>query len=174
VFDTIVLVGLSDQLPGDQVLAALLVFRIIYFLVPLIIAGTLFGGLEAIQARRRVARVSQDVAGWVAPAAPTVLAGCSFIGGAVLLFSNATPEIGARLQLVSAVLPLPIIEASHFIGSVIGVLLLLLSSRLQSRSRAAWSVTVLAPHLRSRTHQRQRLPQWHFGSNRLMSKDPRD
>ena len=48
VFDTIVLVGLSDQLPGDQVLAALLVFRIIYFLVPLIIAGTLFGGLEAI------------------------------------------------------------------------------------------------------------------------------
>jgi phosphatidylglycerol lysyltransferase len=143
VFDTIVLVGLSDQLPGDQVLAALLVFRIIYFLVPLIIAGTLFGGLEAIQARRRVARVSQDVAAWVAPAAPTVLAGCSFIGGAVLLFSNATPEIGVRLQLVSAVLPLPIIEASHFIGSVIGVLLLLLSSWLQSRSRAAWSVTVL-------------------------------
>ena len=47
VFDTIVLVGLSDQIPGDEVLAALLVFRIIYFLVPLIIAGTLFGGLEA-------------------------------------------------------------------------------------------------------------------------------
>ena len=110
----IILVGLSNEVPGNQILAALLVFRIMYFLVPLVTACALFGGLEAIQARRRITRVSQDLAGWLAPAAPTVLAGCSFMGGAVLLFSNATPESGARLQLVSAVLRLPIIEASHF------------------------------------------------------------
>jgi hypothetical protein len=57
----------------------------------------LFGGLEAIQARRRITRVSQDFAGWLAPATPTVLAGCSFMGGAVLLFSNAIPESGMGL-----------------------------------------------------------------------------
>ena len=73
-----------------SILAALLVFRVIYFLVPLVTACALFGGLEVIQNRRRIARVSQDFAGWLAPAAPMVLAGCSFIGGAVLLFSNAT------------------------------------------------------------------------------------
>jgi phosphatidylglycerol lysyltransferase len=61
----------------------------------------------------------------------------------VLLFSNAMPESGMRLRLVSAVLRLPIIEASHFFGSVIGVFLLLLSSQLQRRSHAAWVSTVL-------------------------------
>src|SRR5205085_9977500 len=78
VFETIVLVGLSNEVPGNQILAALLVFRVMYFLVPLVTACALFGGLEAIQARRRITRVSQDLAGWSAPAAPTVLAGCSF------------------------------------------------------------------------------------------------
>jgi phosphatidylglycerol lysyltransferase len=143
VFETIILVGLSNEVPGDQILAALLVFRVLYFLVPLVTACALFGGLEVIQNRRRIARVSQDFAGWLAPAAPMVLAGCSFIGGAVLLFSNATPESGMRPQLVPTVLRLPVIEASHFIGSVVGVFLLLLSSQLQRRSHAAWLITLL-------------------------------
>jgi phosphatidylglycerol lysyltransferase len=143
VFESIVLMGLSSEVPGNEILAALLVFRVMYFLVPLVTACLLFGGLELIQARRRIKRVSQDLAGWLAPAAPTVLAGCSFIGGAVLLFTNATPESGMRLQLVSAVLRLPVIEASHFVGSVVGVFLLLLSSHLQRRSRAAWLITLL-------------------------------
>jgi hypothetical protein len=134
IFDTIILVGLSNEVPGNQILAALLVFRVMYFLVPLVTACAVFGGLEAIQARRRITRVSQGLAGWLAPAARTVLAGCTFIGGAVLLFSNATPESGTRLELVSAVLQLPVIEASHFVGSVIGLFLLLLSSRPAVRS----------------------------------------
>jgi len=143
VFESVILVGLSNELPGNQILAALLVFRVLYFLVPLVAACALFGGLEAIQARRRITRVSQDLAGWLTPAAPTVLAGCSFMGGAVLLFSNAMPESGTRLRLVSAVLQLPVIEASHFFGSVVGVFLLLLSSQLQRRSHAAWLITLL-------------------------------
>jgi phosphatidylglycerol lysyltransferase len=143
VFETIILVGLSNEVPGDQILAALLVFRVIYFLVPLVAACALFGGLEAIRARRHITRISQDFAGWLAPAAPTVLAGCSFIGGAVLLFSHAMPETAMRLQLISAVLRLPVIEASHFVGSVVGVFLLLLSSQLQRRSHAAWLIALL-------------------------------
>ena len=68
VFETITLVGLSNEVPGDQVLAALLVFRVMYFLVPLVTACALFGGLEAIQARRRITRVSCSAAAvsWVA------------------------------------------------------------------------------------------------------------
>jgi len=57
VFDTIVLVGLQDRIAGDAVLAGLLVFRVIYFLIPLLTAGALFGAVEAIAARRRLRRV---------------------------------------------------------------------------------------------------------------------
>jgi len=44
---TIILMELSDQLPGDQILAVILVFRVIYFLVPLVTACALFSSLEA-------------------------------------------------------------------------------------------------------------------------------
>jgi phosphatidylglycerol lysyltransferase len=143
VFDTVVLVGLGDDLAGDAILAGLLVFRIVYFLVPLLAAGALFGVVEAMSARRRLARASQSIGAFVAPVAPFVLAGCTFVSGAVLLFSNATPEAGKHLRLLYRTLPLHVVEASHFIGSIVGILLLLLAARLQRRSHAAWMLTVV-------------------------------
>ena len=113
-------------------------FRVVYYLVPLITAGALFGGLEAIWARRRLTRASQTLGAWAAPGAPLMLAGCTFAAGAVLLFSNATPEIEAHLRLLHGLVPPPLIEASHFVGSVAGALLLLLARRLQRRVHAAW------------------------------------
>jgi phosphatidylglycerol lysyltransferase len=67
-----------------------------------------------------------------------VLAACAFTGGIVLLFSNAMPVSDARLRLVHTVLPLAVIEASHFIGSIDGVLLLLCAYGLEQRLRRAW------------------------------------
>ena len=52
VFDAVVLVGLSTRLPADQILAGLLVFRVVYQLVPLVSAGAVFGAVEVLAARR--------------------------------------------------------------------------------------------------------------------------
>jgi len=46
-----------------------------------------------------VSHAFRKIAGWLTPAAPTVLAGCSSMGGVVLLFSKAMPESGMRLRL---------------------------------------------------------------------------
>jgi phosphatidylglycerol lysyltransferase len=143
VFDTVVLIGLSDRLPGDAVLAGLLVFRIVYYLLPVIGAGLLFGAVEALAAQRHLRRASQDLVAFVGPAAPSVLAGATFLGGVVLLFSNAAPVDSVRLWLVGTLLPLPVVEASHFLGSIVGVLLLLLARGLQRRLRTAWSLAVV-------------------------------
>jgi phosphatidylglycerol lysyltransferase len=142
VFDTIVLVGLGDHLPGNAILAALLIFRIVYFLIPVLVAGALFGTVEALTARHHLARLTDAVGGVVAPAAPLVLAGCAFAGGVVLLFANAVPVARAQLRLVASVLPLSVLEASHFLGSVAGVLLLLLARGLQRRLHTAWVLAV--------------------------------
>jgi phosphatidylglycerol lysyltransferase len=142
VFDTVVLIGLSDQLPGDVVLAGLLVFRVAYFLLPVILAGALFGTIEVLSARRHFHRMSENLATFVTPAAPLVLAGGTFLGGVVLLFSSAAPIDTARLWIAGSLLPLPLLEASHFLGSVIGILLLLLARGLQRRLRTAWMITV--------------------------------
>jgi phosphatidylglycerol lysyltransferase len=143
VFDTIVLVGLQDRVPGDAVLAGLLVFRVVYFLIPLLAAGALFGTVEAMAARRRLQRVSQSLGAWLAPGVPLVLAGCTFVAGAVLLFSIATPEAHYKLRLLYRVLPLSVVESAHFVGSVVGVLLVLVAARLQRRSHGAWVVAMV-------------------------------
>jgi phosphatidylglycerol lysyltransferase len=140
VFDTIVLVGLSDRLPGDAVLAGLLVFRVVYYLLPVIGAGLLLGAVEALAAQRHLRRASQNLVAFVGPAAPSVIAGATFLGGVVLLFSSAAPVDAVRLWFVGTLLPLPVVEASHFLGSVVGVLLLLLARGLQRRLRTAWTL----------------------------------
>jgi len=138
VFDAVILVGLSARLPADEILAGLLAFRIIYQLIPVVGAGVLFAALEALTARRLFSRAAENIGIWVDEVRPTVLAACTFMGGVVLLFSNAMPVSDARLRLVHVVLPLTVIETSHFIGSIDGVLLLLCAHGLQQRLRRAW------------------------------------
>jgi phosphatidylglycerol lysyltransferase len=143
VFDAVVLVGLSGRLPADQILAGLLAFRVVYQLIPLVGAGVLFGAVEALAARRRFAQTVENISIWAGAVGPTVLAGCTFTGGVVLLFSNASPVSEARLRLVETMLPLTVIETSHLIGSIAGVLLLLLAYGVQQRLRWAWTLSAV-------------------------------
>jgi phosphatidylglycerol lysyltransferase len=143
VFDAVVVVGLSARLPADQILAGLLAFRVMYQLVPLVGAGVLFGAVEALAARRLFAQTVANISIWVGAIGPTVLAGCTFTGGVVLLFSNAMPVSDARLRLVETVLPLTVLETSHFMGSIDGVLLLLFAYGMQQRLRWAWALSAV-------------------------------
>jgi len=143
VFDAVVLVGLSTRLPADQILAGLLVFRVAYQLVPLVSAGTVFGAVEVLTARRRFAQTLETVSIWIGAVGPTVLAGCVFMGGVTLLFSNAMPVSSARLRLVETAFPLEVIETSHLVGSIDGVLMLVLAYGLQRRSRSAWAISAV-------------------------------
>jgi phosphatidylglycerol lysyltransferase len=143
VFDAVVLVGLSTRLPADQILAGLLAFRVVYQLMPLVGAGALFGAVEVMAARRRFAQTVENISIWVGAVGPTVLSGCAFMGGIVLLFSNAMPVSSARLRLIETVLPLSVIETSHLMGSIDGVLLLLFAYGLQQRLQWAWALSAV-------------------------------
>jgi phosphatidylglycerol lysyltransferase len=114
---------------------------VVYHLVPLVSAGALFGTVEVLAARRRFAQALENISIWIGDVGPTVLAGCAFMGGVMLLFSNAMPVSTARLRLVETVLPLSVIETSHLMGSIDGVLLLLCAYGLQQRSRWAWALS---------------------------------
>ncbi|HYG88503.1 MAG TPA: lysylphosphatidylglycerol synthetase family protein [Azospirillum sp.] len=140
VFDAIVLVSLTPAMAGNDVMAGLLTFRLIYYLAPLILAGLMFGAVEAYQVRHHITGVSRGLSAAVSPVVPLVLAACTFITGVFLLFSRATPDETLPSPLSAASLPL--VEMSHFTGSVVGVLLLLLSHAIQRRLHAAWVLSV--------------------------------
>jgi len=88
-----------------------------------------------------LAWAASTACGWLP--APQVLAVTCFLSGVVLLASGATPAVSGRLGWLSRVLPLPVVELSHFAGSLAGASLLLLARGLQRRLDGAWFVTVI-------------------------------
>ena len=87
----------------------------------------------------RLVRVGGE---WAGAIVPRLLALTTFLAGAILLFSGATPAVHGRLEWLHRVLPLPIIEVAHFLGSIAGVALLILARGIQRRLDAAYHLTI--------------------------------
>ena len=143
VFETVVVLLLSSSMPAPDVVAALLVFRAIYYLVPFGIATALLGGFEVGMKRQTLALAARTVGRWASGAVPSVMAALTFLAGTTLLFSGATPDLVWHARHVFFPLPLPLVEVSHFAGSVVGVWLLMLALGIQRRLDAAYVLTVV-------------------------------
>jgi phosphatidylglycerol lysyltransferase len=143
VFEAVILLSLSSTLSASAILGSLLAYRAIYYLLPLGSAATLLGAHEVVQKREGVKRLARIFGQWVPGLVPQVLAVTTFVGGAILLFSGATPAANERLRWLQALLPLPIVEISHFLGSLAGVALLLLAWGLRIRLDAAYIFTAV-------------------------------
>jgi phosphatidylglycerol lysyltransferase len=142
VFETVMLVMLRPNLPAATVLGSMLAFRVIYYVLPLALAALLLGAHELVQRREGVRRFAKLFGRWAPSVVPQALAITSFLGGAILLFSGATPTVRGRLAWMRDFIPLPVVELSHFIGSVAGAALLLIAHGLQRRLDGAYLVTV--------------------------------
>ncbi|HEY8612098.1 MAG TPA: phosphatidylglycerol lysyltransferase domain-containing protein [Roseomonas sp.] len=134
VFDGFILLSLEPYLPSAQVIGAVLLFRLFYYIVPLFLAGALFAGFELSQRRPAMGRLQAETRVTGALEVP-VLSGLSGLGGVVLLFVGALPARGSDIALWGgewAAL------ASQFAASVVGSLLLVVSYGMLRRLRLAW------------------------------------
>ena len=143
VFETVCLLLLQPRIPPHVVIGALVAYRVIYYLVPLAAAAVLLAIYEVLQRKAGAARVLRIFGQWVPRIVPNVLAFTTFLSGAILLFSGATPAIHSRLAWLNDFLPLPVLEISHFLGSLAGVSLLLLAHGLSRRLDGAYHLTVI-------------------------------
>jgi len=142
VFETVTVRALSPALPAAAVLGSLIAFRLVYYILPLLVAATLFAAHELAQRRQQVAALGTMFDRWVSGIIPRLLAVNSFVGGAILLASGATPIIDSRLDWVKDVVPLPLLELSHFAGSLSGLALILLANALYRRLDAAYHLAI--------------------------------
>lgn len=142
VFESVILLFLHQQTPAPAVAAALLAFRLIYYLLPLALAAAMLGAHELMQRRRQTARLSRALGGWVTNLLPAIFAITTFAGGAILLFSGATPPEAERLAWLRRVMPLPLLEFSHLLGSLVGAGLLILAWGLRRRLDAAYHLSI--------------------------------
>lgn len=139
VFEAVVIAAV----PGNkaELLAALLAYRVIYYLFPLLLAALLLVRHESKAWRgpaREMAQASQSL---LRELAPPLLAALVFAGGLILLLSGATPAEADRMHALRHIVPLPFVEASHLAASLSGTLLLFLAPALLRRLDGAFVAT---------------------------------
>jgi phosphatidylglycerol lysyltransferase len=137
IFEATILLATAGRAPPEQIASALVLYRVIYYFVPLMFAAVLLAGYElragsAAPVGRAAIRLS-----------PLVLAALCLLCGVVLLISGVTPATDDSADLLALRLPLPIVEAAHFLGSVAGVGMLFVARGLLVRLDAAWWAAVL-------------------------------
>ena len=140
VFDTAMLLGLQPYLPPPQILGAIVVFRLFYYIIPLFLAGGLFAGNEVLLRSDALLRRGQSAA-----TAPTTLVRLSEPGLAVVAATGAVALCGAVLlalgvldQRLSLFWMDPDVagvatEASTFLPSLAGAALLVTATGLARR-----------------------------------------
>ena len=140
VFEAVMVAALPDVDPA-ALFAALVLYRVIYYLLPLALGAVLLALHEGARWRRPLGMLVGNARSVATGVAPTMIAALVFLGGIVLLISGALPAVPGRMQMLHALLPLPFLEASHVAASLTGTALLLLSPGLYRRLDGAFWAT---------------------------------
>jgi phosphatidylglycerol lysyltransferase len=143
VFESCLIFLLTPRIPAPTLFATLVTYRLVYYAAPLAVAGALLALRETIAAKNTLKGILGFLGDWLPVVAPRALAVTTFLAGAILLFSGATPSVSSRLEWLANFLPLGVLEASHFMGSLAGLGLLILARGLHKRLDAAYYVTAV-------------------------------
>lgn len=141
VFDTAMLFGLSPFLPPPRIIAAIAVFRLYYYVIPLFLAGALFAGNEVIvrgiwafgRGAPRGPRWSEPDFAAAAASSAVALSGVLLLGLGLLAGSRAAPATppGEIADIAR--------QAGQFVPSLIGAGLVVMAVGLIRRVNLAWS-----------------------------------
>ncbi|CDX11833.1 OXACILLIN RESISTANCE-ASSOCIATED PROTEIN FMTC [Mesorhizobium plurifarium] len=143
-FDATVVWAFAGHASIDQIAAALLAYRGIYFAMPLVLSAALLAIFEArLAIAPGVPTANDRLIEAATQLSPRFMGVIAFATGVMLLVSGATPTFGARLAILSMRLPLWVVETSHFLGSLAGVVFLFVARGLFERRDAAWWLALL-------------------------------
>lgn len=103
------------------------------------LASLTLGALRHRAPIRRLVTIGGD---WTAAVVPRLLSILTFVAGAMLLYSGATPAAANRLLFLGKLIPIPLIELSHFADNLAGAGLLVLARGVERRLDASYHVTL--------------------------------
>ena len=144
-FDAIIIAALGPRVGTADVVGALLLYRLVYVVGPLLLAGglTVLIGVRSHARSAAGGRAMQAGEAVWREVAPPLFGLLTFVAGVVTLLSVATPDGAARLTMLARLAPEGLINLSHFAASLAGVVLLFLAFGLLGRLRRAWWATLI-------------------------------
>jgi phosphatidylglycerol lysyltransferase len=142
VFEAVIMLAWGPHAPAGEIAGALVMYRLIYFLLPLLIAAALLAGLEMRSS------VLAPISRAAVRLSPGIMAALVLVTGIMLLVSGVTPATHSAERLLRTTVPLFAVEMSHLIGSVAGLAMLFVARGLLHKLDAAWwaalALTVVA------------------------------
>lgn len=147
----VLLAGVADS--PASVLAALLLYRIVYYFVPFLLGIHLLasfplvkegGSLDELMQRFQahpVLKFAQIPLHFIGQISTQVLAYLTFAAGLVLLLSAIFPSVSTRLDLLEPYIPLLAREGFHLSSVIAGTLLLGLARGISAGQRGAYYIT---------------------------------
>ncbi|MGH7779029.1 MAG: bifunctional lysylphosphatidylglycerol flippase/synthetase MprF [Candidatus Binataceae bacterium] len=143
-FEAVIFLALGDVAPPDEVAAALLIYRGVYFALPLLLAAASLAFFELrLPSRGPAATAGERVLAQARFLAPSFLSVVTFSVGVMLVISGATPVVDWRLAALQRILPLWAVEISHLIATLAGVFLLFVARGLYHRLDGAWWLALI-------------------------------
>ncbi|MEL4294008.1 bifunctional lysylphosphatidylglycerol flippase/synthetase MprF [Shewanella xiamenensis] len=140
VFETVVTVTLSQYLPAEQILSSVIIYRLMYYIVPFVLALMYFVATLVLTNKDKFSKLNVNLQ-IVRQLLPPLLSISVFGVGLVLLLSVVNPSIIHKYHWRGEIVPLPIVELSSLILSASAILLLLLSHGLFKRYQKAFELT---------------------------------
>lgn len=145
VFEAVILGGLGPTAPTDAVIGSLVLYRLIYHVLPLLLAVLALAATELLEYRDTVAEI------WTRPLSaaviPPLLAMLALLCGVMLVFSSVLPTPQSNLDWLAAntFVPIQLLEAAHFLSSILGLLLIVVARGLVNRLDGAfWAGLIIA------------------------------
>jgi phosphatidylglycerol lysyltransferase len=151
VFESVVITALPATVSIEQAAVALLLFRVIYYLVPFALAMVVISVNEARLARGPIARLLGEVSDTMAPVSRVMTSiapgatGASVLGlGVYLLILAILPSVRPKDVDPEDMIVAILLEGGALLSAVLGVTLILLAQGLMRRISAAFWLTEAA------------------------------
>ena len=125
VFESVLLVGLPEIAP-DALLGCILLFRCIYYLVPLGIAACLLAYKEISDFTKPPRILLNTVTDLLDHAGPSIMSIVTVFAGTVILFSYSVRN-GYDYMSMKSFVPLFVLEIGHLVGICIGIGLIIVA-----------------------------------------------
>ena len=151
VFETVVIAALPPSIPVEQAAAALILYRMIYFLLPFTLALVVLaayelwrgvGGRQPGGAAGRLLRGIEPALRAVGAVAPPVLAALIFGSGLWMTLAPLIPPTSQAAEAAEAFFPLAFVEGSALISSALGAALIVLSLGVARRNAGAFLLSL--------------------------------
>lgn len=134
----LVIMELTHTVQDQAVFAAVLLFRLIYYIIPLLAAAVLLAAYEARQ-RQYLLR---EAGRWLSVLSHSIASYLAFVGGLILLVSATLPTAWSSLPAFMQAWPRSLLGIGHFTCALSGAALLFTSYGLERRQHRAFQLTV--------------------------------